>query len=300
MSIECFGTADEAVGWCRDAIKQGLSVGFVPTMGALHAGHQTLVRQAALENDRVCVSIFVNPLQFGESKDLETYPRNFDGDAKLLEQAGCHMAFTGTLSEFFPGRLLDDGGLAPEYLLDPGPFAESLEGEFRPGHFEGVATIVGRFFEILEPTRAYFGQKDYQQALVVRDLARRTQGPEVVVCPTHREPSGIAFSSRNTRLSESEYAAGLFISRALFAARGLWLEGERDPRAFASLMRGVLKQGDLHVEYAAVRDPEQWSGTDPEGPLERAVALIAARAGDVRLIDNMLISMAHTVSPQGT
>ncbi|MDF1837572.1 MAG: pantoate--beta-alanine ligase [Planctomycetota bacterium] len=290
MSIECFDTPDEAVRWCRDVRSQGLSLGFVPTMGALHEGHQTLVRQAAAQNDRVCVSIFVNPLQFGESRDLETYPRDFDGDAKLLEAAGCHMAFTGTLAEFFPGRLQADGGLQPEFMLDPGPFAESLEGEYRPGHFEGVATIVGRFFEILKPTRAYFGQKDYQQALVVDDLARRTGGPEVVVCPTHREPTGIAFSSRNTRLSESGYAAGLFLSRALFAARGLWLQGERDAQALSSVMRGVLAQGDLTVEYASVRDPRKWSGSEPKGAMERAVALIAARSGEVRLIDNMLLS----------
>ncbi len=266
-------------------------------MGALHEGHQTLVRQAAQENDRVCVSIFVNPLQFGEAKDLDTYPRDFEGDAELLEEVGCHMAFTGTLPEFFLGQLNEEGGLASEYLLDPGPFAESLEGEYRPGHFEGVATIVGKFFEILKPTRAYFGQKDYQQALVVTDLAQRMDGPEVVVCPTHRERSGIAFSSRNTNLTEDGYAAGLFISRALYAARALWLQGERNPAALSSLMRNVLAQGDLLVEYASVRDPECWSGTEPKGPLKRAVGLIAARAGHVRLIDNMMLS---DVVPSGT
>ncbi|MBL4771072.1 MAG: pantoate--beta-alanine ligase [Planctomycetes bacterium] len=290
LTIECFEGPREAIAWCRELAAQGLSLGFVPTMGALHEGHQNLVRQAALENDRVCVSIFVNPLQFGESLDLESYPRDFTGDAKLLNEAGCHMAFTGTLPEFFPGRLDERGGLLPEYLLDPGPCAEGLEGEYRVGHFEGVATIVGRFFEILKPKRAYFGQKDYQQALVVRDLARNMDGPEVVICTTHREPSGMAFSSRNTRLSESEYAAGMFISRALFGARALWNQGQRDPAVLARHMQAVLKQGDLFVEYAAVRDPEEWNGSEPVGELQHAVALIAARAGDVRLIDNMLLS----------
>ncbi len=293
MIIQCFENPEHAIEWCQGVVDQGLTLGFVPTMGALHEGHQTLVRQAALENDRVCVSIFVNPLQFGESKDLETYPRDFEGDAKMLEQAGCHMAFTGTLAEFFPGRLDSEGGLLPEYLLDPGPFAESLEGEFRPGHFEGVATIVGRFFEILKPTRAYFGQKDCQQALVVRDLAQRMHGPEVVVCTTHRETSGMAFSSRNTRLDEAGRRAGMFISRALFGARALWSQGERDPAELSRFMHSVLNQGDLRVEYASIRDPEQWSGEQPEGPLTRAVALIAARAGDVRLIDNMLLSVGN-------
>ncbi len=299
MIIQCFENPEGAVKWCRGVLDQGLTLGFVPTMGALHEGHQTLVRQAALENDRVCVSIFVNPLQFGESKDLETYPRDFEGDAKLLEQAGCHMAFTGTLSEFFPGRLDSNGGLLPDYLLDPGPFAESLEGEFRSGHFEGVATIVGRFFEILKPTRAYFGQKDCQQALVVRDLSRRMQGPEVVVCPTHREPSGMAFSSRNTRLDKAGREAGMFISRALYGARALWAQGERDPAELSRFMRSVLSQGDLHVEYASIRDPEQWSGSEPVEPMTRAVALIAARAGDVRLIDNMLLSGGDGPDPEG-
>src|SRR5678816_4129491 len=141
-------------------------------MGALHAGHLALVRAALAENDRVCVSVFVNPLQFDEKKDFERYPRDLAGDAQALARTGCSMVFTGTLAQFFPGDVLPEGGLRPAAMRDPGPRAVGLEGDLRPGHFAGVATIVARLFEIVRPDVAYFGQKDFQQTLVVQDLAR--------------------------------------------------------------------------------------------------------------------------------
>ncbi len=261
-------------------------------MGGLHEGHLSLVQRAAAENDVVCVSIFVNPLQFGEALDFDSYPRDFEGDCDLLASAGAHMAFTGTLEEFFPGRLDSSGALRPEEYEDPGPCAAGLEGDFRLGHFEGVATIVHRLFEVGLPDRAYFGAKDFQQSLVVSDVAKRMGNLEVVVCETLREHSGLARSSRNTRLSIEDWGCAHFLSRALYAVRAQWNLGERSPQRLSALMGAILELGKaqgLDVEYATVRDPEAWSGTEPEVPLTRGVALVAARVGEVRLIDNMVL-----------
>jgi pantoate--beta-alanine ligase len=197
-------TPDEARRWCAETRRSGQSLGFVPTMGALHEGHLELVRTALRENRAVCVSVFVNPLQFNDPRDFERYPRDLDADAKLLDDVGCTMVFTGTLATFFPRDLRADGTFDPSALRDPGPSAEGLEGAHRPGHFAGVATIVARLFDVVRPDRAYFGRKDYQQTLVVRDLASALEGPTIVVCPTSREPSGLARSSRNELLAAQD------------------------------------------------------------------------------------------------
>lgn len=271
--------------WCKGAPP----LGFVPTMGALHAGHLALVRRALAENAATCVSIFVNPLQFDDPRDLDRYPRDLAGDLAQLEAAGATMVFTGTLEQFFPGRLDARGALAPEHWSEPGPAAQGLEGERRPGHFEGVATIVRRLFEIVGPRRAYFGQKDFQQTLVVKDLARRRRGPEIVVCPTVREASGLALSSRNQLLSaaDRERASGLW--RALRRTEEAWRSGLRRAAELRAVLTRALEESGLAVEYAEVRDPERWSAREPAGELERAVALVAARLSGVRLIDNHLL-----------
>lgn len=271
--------------WCAAVRAQGLSLGFVPTMGALHEGHLELVRRALVDNDRACVSIFVNPLQFDEARDFEDYARDFEGDAARLAAVGCSMVFTGTPVQFFP-ELSASGELPRHARVAPGPAALGLEGEFRPGHFEGVATIVERLFDVVQPGTAYFGQKDYQQSLVVADLARRRGAPRIVVCPTVREPSGLALSSRNRRLDETGRARALAIPRALRAARAAWEAGERRAPQLGQVMRAELENSGLEVEYADVRDPGAWSAATPDSLLERGVALIAARAGAVRLIDN--------------
>jgi pantoate--beta-alanine ligase len=273
-----------AAEWCAARRAEGRSLGFVPTMGALHEGHLGLVRRAVEENDRACVSVFVNPLQFDEAADFERYPRDLGRDAELLDSTGCHMVFTGTLEQFFPAS---GGDLRRVPRRDPGPTAVSLEGEWRPGHFDGVATIVARLFEVVRPDRAYFGLKDFQQSLVVADVARSLGYPEVVPCPTAREPSGLARSSRNELLTHEQRAEAAAIHRALSAARAGWSAGERSPGELAERMRAVLEATSLKVEYAELRDPERWTPEQPERPLERAVALIAARAGPVRLIDNL-------------
>ncbi len=276
-----------ARAWCAAQRAAGKTIGFVPTMGALHEGHLELVRRAARENDVAVVSIFVNPLQFNDPRDLERYPRDFEGDARLLAGARCTMVFTGTLAGFFPEL---PAGEAPAARVDPGPAAEGLEGTFRPGHFAGVATIVDRLFDVVQPHRAYFGQKDLQQTLVVRDLAARRGGVEIVVCPTVREVNGLARSSRNMLLSPEAREDALLLSRALFAARERWRAGERDPAALERALREALTSPAVQVEYAAVRDPERWTAAAPPGPLQRAVALVAAVVGGVRLIDNVVLS----------
>jgi pantoate--beta-alanine ligase len=257
----------------------------VPTMGALHAGHAALVERAARENDACVVSIFVNPLQFNETSDYEAYPKDMDEDLRLLEASGCDMAFTGTLMEFFPEHE------EPRDIgrQDPGPFAKGLEGDFRPGHFAGVRTIVERLFETVRPDRAYFGEKDFQQTLVVKDLAKRLGYPQIVVCATAREPDGLAMSSRNRRLGGRDRAEAATIYRALVAARQAWRAGERRPRALSASMLEVLEKSALQVEYATVRDPLNWNEPEPDRPLARAQALIAARCGPVRLIDNLAL-----------
>ncbi len=276
----------EAGAWCAQVIASGRTLGFVPTMGALHAGHMELVRRARAENDATCASVFVNPLQFNDPRDYARYPRDFAKDARMLGEAGTDMVFTGNLRGFFPGELRSDDTFDPARLLDPGQSAEGLEGAMRPGHFAGVATIVARLFDIVKPTRAYFGQKDYQQTLVVRDLAQRRGAPRIVVCATSREPTGLARSSRNELLQPADRERALVLSRALRMTLQAWQAGERDASGLQALLRAEASGPGVELEYAALRDPQRWTRDEPRGRMERAIALVAARVGGVRLIDN--------------
>lgn len=281
--------------WLRERRARGASTGFVPTMGALHDGHLALVRRARAENELVCVSVFVNPLQFDDPRDFERYPRDFAADARAVGGAGADMVFSGTLWEFFPEAQGQRERIA---TVAAGPAALGLEGAFRPGHFDGVATIVTRLFEWVEPTRAYFGEKDFQQTLVVREIARRRGAPQIVVCPTEREPDGLARSSRNALLDPVARRRAPAIFAALTAARRSWREsGERRAAELERVMRAALAESGLEVEYAQVRDPLAWSEHAPQAPLERARALIAARAGAVRLIDNLRLDSGAEGAP---
>jgi pantoate--beta-alanine ligase len=292
MSIEALGEPLEVARWSARQRAAGRSLGFVPTMGALHEGHLTLVRRALAENELCCVSVFVNPLQFDDPRDFELYPRDPQGDAALLESAGCSLVFTGTLPQFFPE--VAAGRAIP--LRDPGPAACGLEGERRPGHFAGVATICARLFELVRPARAYFGEKDFQQCLVVRHVAAQLGFPEIVVCPTSRDPDGLARSSRNRLLGPAERKRALALSRALFATRAAWRAGERDAERLASTLQAQLAGPGLELEYAELRDPERFALV-PRGPLERARALVAARVSAVRLIDNLALDAASELAP---
>jgi len=259
-------------------------------MGALHEGHLGLVRQSIASCDVTAVSVFVNPLQFDDPGDLERYPRDLDGDARLLDEVGCDLLFTGTLPEFFPEGTDELGSLEPGVLKHPGLYGLGLEGASRPGHFIGVATIVDKLFDVVGPTRAFFGRKDFQQALIVKEVARRRGGPEIVVCPTSRDADGLARSSRNQQLSELQREEALALPQALAACDAAWRAGERDAAALQAVLMELLEGAPgVRLNYAALREAEAWSEEDPTGPLSAGVALVAARVGSVRLIDNLIL-----------
>jgi pantoate--beta-alanine ligase len=259
------------------------TVGLVPTMGALHAGHESLVLRAAEECDVVAVSIFVNPLQFGDPADLEHYPRTLDADLAACERIGVAVVFAPSVAEMYP-----DWPEQPATLISVGSIASEWEGASRPGHFDGVATVVAKLFALGGRCRAYFGEKDFQQLMVVRRMAADLRFPvEVVGCPTVREPDGLALSSRNARLSPEERLAASVLSRALAAARSAVASGERRPGVLHELMSTVVAAEPLvSLDYGAVVDAADMSVptlVDGDRPLR---LIVAARVGPVRLIDN--------------
>ena len=249
----------------------GRTVGLVPTMGALHDGHLSLVRRAASEGDVVAVTIFVNPLQFGPTEDLATYPRDIRADAAVAEAAGVAHLLAPTVEEMFPSPPLTTVRVAE--------VSEGGEGASRPGHFDGVATVVAKLFALAGPCRAYFGEKDWQQLQVVRRLAADLSFPvEVVACPTVREPDGLALSSRNRHLSDEERRAAPVLHRALLAGRALVAGGRCDPGELRRAMADVVAAEPLaRLDHAEV-------GDGGPGALR---LLVAARIGTTRLIDNL-------------
>lgn len=275
------GRADEMRKLSRAARAAGRTVGFVPTMGALHAGHASLLRRARGECGFVAASIFVNPAQFGPGEDLERYPRPLERDLALCAECGADAVFVPTVGEMYP----KDFAL----MVDPGPLAGVFEGMSRPGHFRGVATVVAKLFNIVEPDRAYFGQKDAQQVAVIRHMVRDLDfGVELVVCPTVREPDGLAMSSRNAYLQPKERRAALCLSRALAAARRMVADGETRAMKVVERMAEIVVAEELaELDYAALVDPATF---EDFVRLERpALAILAARIGTTRLIDNELL-----------
>ena len=259
-------------------------------MGALHDGHLSLVRAARENCDTVCASIFVNPLQFNNPDDLDKYPRDLNSDVEQLRENGCDMAFTGTLESFFP-EIKNSADIKHE---DPGFFANSLEGEFRPGHFQGVRTIVKRLFEITGHCNAYFGEKDFQQTLVVKDLASQLGYPQIIVCPTLREENGLAMSSRNERLTPQQRKLAGKIFESLLAAINAWGNGERESKKLRQILLTTLDHPEIEIEYADLRDPEKWTTQSLQGELKSPPqALIAVTIGEVRLIDNTNLGRSH-------
>ena len=257
-------------------------VGFVPTMGYLHDGHISLVRRARAENDRVVASIFVNPKQFGPSEDFEAYPRDPDRDLRLLRDAGTDYVFAPTLAEMYPE------GFAT-YVEVTGPLTERLEGASRPGHFRGVTTVVAKLFDVVRPTRAYFGQKDAQQALVIRKMVRDLEmNLEVVVMPTVREADGLAMSSRNVYLKPDERRAALSLSRSLNLARDLWSKGERDASRVRAAMQQLIEAEPLaSIHYISVADAASLEELETIGGA--TLVSLAVKVGKTRLIDNVVL-----------
>lgn len=271
-------------------VRRGLRgvVGFVPTMGYLHEGHLALVRRAKSENDSVVVSIFVNPTQFGPEEDLQTYPRDLERDLALLASERVDLVFIPTAGEMYrPG--------SSTFVLVEG-LSDTLEGAHRPGHFRGVATVVAKLFNIVSPNRAYFGQKDAQQAVIIkRMVADLDFDLEVVVVPTVREPDGLACSSRNVYLSPEERSAAVVLHRALNAARHKWEEGERAGVDLRQVMRDVVEAEPLAtLDYVSVADPDTLE--ELETVDRSALMSLAVRIGRTRLIDNLLLEMGGQTS----
>ena len=276
------GRGRASAAGARDAERAGRTrgrvVGLVPTMGYLHEGHAALVRAARAECDAVVVSIFVNPTQFGASEDFATYPRDLPRDFELLRALDVDLVLAPPHDGLYPP--------GADTIVTPGAVAEPLEGEHRPGHFRGVATVVTMLLNAVRPDRAYFGEKDWQQLQVVRRLVRDLLLPvEIVPVPVVRERDGLAMSSRNVRLSADARARALCIPRALEAARSAFAAGERSRRALERVMADALSaEPDVQVDYAVVVDAETLRPPRRVRPSTRA--LVAARVGGVRLIDN--------------
>jgi pantoate--beta-alanine ligase len=265
----------------RPLREEGKRIGFVPTMGFLHEGHGALIRQSAARCDATVVSIFVNPTQFGPSEDLGSYPKDLERDQNLCLEAGATVLFLPEVAEIYPTGF--------QTHIEPGRLAEPLCGRFRPGHFRGVATVVAKLFNIVQPDLAFFGQKDFQQTVVVRRMARDLNLPvDVVVVPTIREADGLALSSRNTYLDDDARRRALCLSEGLLAAKAAFEAGERDAAKLLELARGPLSGVDS-VQYLELVDAQTLEPL--QGSVDRTVALcVAAYVGSTRLIDNVVLA----------
>ncbi|MBI2827149.1 MAG: pantoate--beta-alanine ligase [Planctomycetia bacterium] len=282
-SASCRLVRDRAA--VRDAVSAaraaGKSIGLVPTMGALHAGHLSLVQASRRECGCTVVTVFVNPTQFGPGEDFDRYPRNLDGDVAQLAPLGVDLVFAPEPDEVYrPGHTT---------MVEVAGVAEPLEGKHRPGHFRGVATVVLKLFNMVAPDVAFFGQKDYQQSLVVRRLAEDLDVPvRIRVCPTVREPDGLALSSRNAYLGPDDRRKALALSRSLTLAGELFESGERDAAVIRRRMMEIFEATPgVTLDYLALADADTLVEVSEVNP--HTVALVAARVGNVRLIDNSFL-----------
>lgn len=260
---------------------QNQSIGFVPTMGALHSGHLELIKRARLENDIVVVSIFVNPAQFNNSSDLSNYPRNIEQDLSKVQDINCDLVFVPTVDEVYPDgiELLD---------LDIAHLESMMEGEFRPGHFRGMVTVVDYFFSVVKPHKAYFGEKDYQQLLIIKKLAQQKHNQiQIIACSTERDNNGLALSSRNMRLNADQYEVAIRIPMVL--KRTASLVKEIGPVQAQMRMSEELKMiKGLNLDYLEIREAHAL-GLPTIGKEEELRVFVAAFVGPVRLIDNMAL-----------
>jgi pantoate--beta-alanine ligase len=280
--VEVIRTGAALLSASDAARAEGRTVGLVPTMGALHEGHRALMARARAECDLAVVSIFVNPTQFDDPDDLAAYPRDEERDLRTAERLGLDLAFVPSVEAMYPGG-------EPVVTVDPGSLGERFEGARRPGHFRGVLTVVAKLFHAVGPCRAYFGEKDAQQLFLVRRMVRDLGFPvEVVPCPTVREPDGLAMSSRNRRLPPEQREAAGCLFLALAEAAELARGGERDVGKLVAVMaREIGATSEARLDYAAVVDEQTF---EEVRSLDRpARALVAARFGEVRLIDNLLL-----------
>ncbi|MFC1957837.1 pantoate--beta-alanine ligase [Chloroflexota bacterium] len=257
------------------------SVGFVPTMGYLHKGHLSLVKRARAENSSVVASIFVNPTQFGPQEDFASYPRDTRRDLSMLEKEKTDIVFIPSAAEMYPPQF--------DSWVEAGKVSQRLEGAARPTHFRGVTTVVAKLFNIVQPTKAYFGQKDAQQAIVIRKMAADlNMNLEIVTIPTIREPDGLAMSSRNTYLNQEERRAAAVLYQSLSLAQQLWSQGEKDAERLRREMIKLIEQQPLaNIDYVSIADTETLDELDEVKP--PSLVSLAVRIGKTRLIDNVVL-----------
>lgn len=282
--MQIITTKSELTRQSAACLRQGKTIGFVPTMGALHEGHASLIRRACSENEVCFVSVFVNPTQFNNAEDLQKYPRTLEKDAQLLESLGVHFVFAPTPEEMYSAE-----EMAVPFVFDFEGLDKVMEGKMRPGHFNGVVQVVSRLFELVRPTRAYFGEKDFQQLAIIRYMVERSamapqfQGIQIIGCPIVREPSGLAMSSRNERLSAAEKQTAVAISQALISSLEWAISAD-----VATVQQRVIDTINaiegLEVEYYDIVDKDTLQPTDK---WQNAVGCVTVFCGSVRLIDNI-------------
>lgn len=271
----------EMQAWADHYRGQGKTIGFVPTMGFLHDGHLSLIREAKRITDVVVVSIFVNPAQFGRGEDYEQYPRDLEGDREKVERVGADILFVPSVSDMYPEGYLT--------YVDVEEITKTMCGASRPGHFRGVATVVTKLFNIVKPHKAFFGQKDYQQGIVIKRMAKGlNMDVEIIVLPTVREPDGLAMSSRNSYLNKEEREAAIILYRSLIRAEEMIMRGESSARKIYNEIKKMIEAEPLaRIDYIAVANPETLEPL--KEAKERSLIALAVWIGKTRLIDNMII-----------
>ena len=259
------------------------NIGFVPTMGALHNGHLSLITAASKDSDIIVVSIFVNPTQFNKSDDLKNYPRNIDSDLAILENSACDIVFIPSVDEIYP----DKSSMKVEY--DFGKIVEIMEGKHRPGHFDGVAMVVSKLFNIVKPDNAYFGQKDFQQLILIKTLANKYLSElniNIIGCPIIRENDGLAMSSRNVRLNDEQRKSATLISKTLFEASNNYKKYSVNELKM-EIINSINLDNNLKIEYIEIVSSPELNEITEWNDNKKIVACIAVQLGDVRLIDNV-------------
>lgn len=275
----------DLVKWIDAQRKKGIQTGFVPTMGALHLGHISLINSSKEKNNITIASIFVNPKQFNDPKDFEKYPVTIENDIYKLEEAGCDLLFLPSVSEMYPDNI------NPKLKYELGYLETILEGKYRPGHFQGVCMIVHRLLNCVNPDHLYLGQKDYQQCMVIKKLLDQIElktKVEIIICPTLRETGGLAMSSRNVRLNTIDRKKSTTIYQALSMIKENYRKSS--PAQLKTKARVILEQAGFKVDYVEIADASDLSVAEKWNDQQKTVALIAATLSEVRLIDNMLIN----------
>lgn len=280
--MEVFKTIKSLQQTLSDKV-QKLTLGLVPTMGALHAGHLSIVKRAKRENDLVVVSIFVNPTQFDKKEDLDNYPSTLQDDLASLDKLGCDYVFAPTIDEIYSGELRAEA-------FDFDKLDQVMEGKFRPGHFDGVATIVKKLFLIIRPNKAYFGEKDYQQLMIIRKMVVLESIPvDIVPVEIYRESDGLAMSSRNTRLNEQQRQAAPEIYQTLLKSKKLFEAGDLE-KVKSFVKNEFIQNRELQLEYFEIADSETLTSGSAISPDKKYRAFIAVFAGQIRLIDNIALN----------